>query len=121
MAQPMAAAQPIQPGMVKPQVVGYPQQQAYPQPMVQQGYAPQTTTTVITMGGGGQQPPPGAPPGGVWRQMNYCGPVTWLIGIDPLVAQVVDHTEEEEAREEKNEDEATGLCGPRIPSWFCWS
>ena len=82
MAQPMAAAQPIQPGMVKPQVVGYqqPVQQGYPQPMVQQGY-PQTTTTVITMGGGGQQPPPGAPPGGVWRQMNYCGPVTWLIGI----------------------------------------
>mgnify|MGYP003327718481 CR=1 FL=1 len=28
-----------------------------------------------------QQPPPGAPPGGVWRQMNYCGPITWLIGI----------------------------------------
>ncbi|CAM9328855.1 unnamed protein product [Hapterophycus canaliculatus] len=30
---------------------------------------------------GGPQPPPGAPPGGIWVQENYCGGVSWLIGI----------------------------------------
>ena len=68
-AQPMAQAQPIGVQQVKVQTVGYQQQQQIVQPGV----------AVVMVGG--QQPPPGAPPGGVWRQMNYCGPITWLIGI----------------------------------------